>query len=193
MAGRFAEWGARVEGDPRPRFVEEFASLLRPGGRVLDLGCGAGLPSTRRLAESFAVVGVDISDEQIARARLNVPGAELIRADVREVDFPAKSFDGVCALYSIAHVPRNDHARLFASVQRWLRPGGVFLASLGMGDEEAWSGDWLGVRMFFSSHSAAENRRLLVAAGFAALRDEVVTIREPEGDAGFHWVIGRVG
>ena len=47
--------------------------------------------------------------------------------------------------------------------------------------------------MFFSSHSAAENRRLLVAAGFAALRDEVVTIREPEGDAGFHWVIGRVG
>jgi hypothetical protein len=37
----------------------------------------AGIPSTRRLAESFSVVGVDISGEQIARARRNVPGAGL--------------------------------------------------------------------------------------------------------------------
>ena len=28
--------------------------MVRPGGRVLDLGCGAGVPSTRRLAESFS-------------------------------------------------------------------------------------------------------------------------------------------
>jgi cyclopropane fatty-acyl-phospholipid synthase-like methyltransferase len=158
---------------------------------VLDLGCGAGLPSMRRLAESFSVVGVDISAEQIARARRNVPGAQLLRADVREVDFRTASFDGVCALYSIAHVPREDHAGLFASVRRWLRPGGVFLASLGTGDLAAWSGEWLGVPMFFSSYSAAENRRLLAAAGLEAVRDEVVTMREPEGDATFLWVIGR--
>jgi len=156
---------------------------------VLDLGCGAGVPSTRWLAESFSVVGVDISAEQLARARRNVPGAELIRADLREADFPAASFDGVCALYSIAHVPREDHAQLFLAVRRWLRPGGVFLASLGSGDLPAWTGDWLGVPMFFSSYSAPENRRLLDEAGLEAVHDEIVTMREPEGDATFHWVI----
>jgi len=156
---------------------------------VLDLGCGAGVPSTRRLAESFSVVGVDISTKQLASARRNVPGAELIRADLREVDFPAASFDGVCALYSIAHVPREDHAQLFLAVRRWLRPGGVFFASLGSGDLPTWTGDWLGVPMFFSSYSAPENRRLLDEAGLEAVHDEIVTMREPEGDATFHWVI----
>ena len=156
---------------------------------MLDLGCGAGVPSTRRLAESFSVVGVDISAEQIARARQNVPGAELIRADIREVDFPAASFDGVCALYSIAHVPREGHAQVFGSVWRWLRPGGVFLASLGSGDLAAWTGEWLGVPMFFSSHSAPENRRLLSEAGLEPVHDEIVTMHEPGGDATFHWVI----
>ena len=165
--------------------------MVRPRGRVLDLGCGAGLPSTRRLAEAFSLVGVDISAEQIARARQNVPGAELIHADLRDVDFPAASFDGVCALYSIAHIPRDHHARLFRSVRRWLRPGGVFLASLGSGDLPEWTGDWLGVPMFFSSHSAGENRRLLDEAGLEAVHDEIVTMREPEGEVTFHWVIRR--
>jgi SAM-dependent methyltransferase len=126
-----------------------------------------------------------------SRARRNVPGAELLRADLREVDFPPGTFDAVCALYSIAHVPREHHARLFASVRRWLRPGGLFLASLGADDLAAWTGEWLGVRMFFSSHSAAENRRLLAASGLEAVRDELVTMREPEGDATFQWVIHR--
>jgi hypothetical protein len=45
--------------------------------------------------------------------------------------------------------------------------------------------------MFFSSHSAAENRRLVAAAGLQAVRDEVVIMREPGGDATFLWLICR--
>jgi SAM-dependent methyltransferase len=189
MADRFAEWGARVEGDPRDRFLDELVGRIAPGGSVLDLGCGAGLPSTRRLAETFRVVGVDISEAQIARARRNVPAAELIRANVLDLDLPDASFDGVCALYSISHVPRSEHGRLFAMVRRWLRPGGVFLASLGVGDLPDWTGDWLGVPMFFSSHDADGNRRLLAEAGLDVVHDEVVSMREPEGEAGFLWVV----
>jgi len=55
IAVRDAEWGARAGGDPRDRLVEAFAGMVRTGGRVLDLGCGAGLLSTRRLAASFSV------------------------------------------------------------------------------------------------------------------------------------------
>jgi SAM-dependent methyltransferase len=191
MADRFAEWGARVEGDPRDRHLARFIELLPAAGSVLDLGCGAGLPSTGRLAETFRVVGADISDAQIALARRNVPAAELLRADMLDLDFPDASFDGIAALYSIAHVPREQHPRVFALVRRWLRPGGVFLASLGAGDLPSWTGEWLGVPMFFSSHSAEANLRLLRDAGLDVLRSDLVSMREPEGEATFHWVLCR--
>jgi len=44
--------------------------LLRPGGRVLDLGCGAGIPATRELTgHGLQVIGVDFSVVQLSRAR----------------------------------------------------------------------------------------------------------------------------
>ena len=192
MATEFAEWGARVEGDPRDRFLTELMQLLPVGGSVLDLGCGAGVPSTRTLAETFAVVGADISDVQIGLARRNVPKATFIRGDVLELAFPDATFDGVAAfLYAISHIPREEHSRVFELVKRWLRPGGVFLASLGIGDVPEWTGDWLGVPMFFSSHDADTNRRLLAESGLCIVHAEVVTMREPEGDVSFLWVICR--
>jgi trans-aconitate methyltransferase len=54
---------------------------LPSGADLLDLGCGAGLPTTARLAQRFTVTGVDISPRQIERARINVPDATFINAD----------------------------------------------------------------------------------------------------------------
>jgi hypothetical protein len=65
----------------------------------------------------------------------------------------------------------------------------VFLASLGVGDIPDWTGDWLGVPMFFSSHDAGKNLRLLAESGLDVIRAEEVSMREPEGDATFLWVI----
>ncbi len=192
MACRFAEWGARVQGDPRDRFLHEFTELLPASGSVLDLGCGAGIPSTRRLAESFRVTGADISEAQIALARRNVPGATFVHADLLDLELGSASFDGVTAFYSISHIPREEHPRVFALVRRWLRPGGVFLAALGVGDLPGWTGEWLGVPMFFSSHDATENLRLLARAGLRVVRAEAVSMREPEGEATFQWVICRL-
>jgi SAM-dependent methyltransferase len=191
MAAEFVEWGARVEGDARDPFLADFMELLPPGGSVLDLGCGAGVPSTRRLAETFRVTGADISEVQIGLARENVPAANFVCADVLDLALADASFDGVAAFYSISHIPREEHPRVFSLVRRWLRPGGVFVASLGVGDIAGWTGEWLGVPMFFSSHDAVTNRRLLAEAGLEVVEAEVVTMREPEGDATFLWVICR--
>src|SRR5690349_3557374 len=161
MADRFAAWSSRVEGDPKNRFLDEAIAGLPDGARVLDLGCGAGVPSTRRLAERFQVVGVDISAEQLRRARAAVPGATFRHADLMQVELAPESFDAVTSFYAIAHVPREHHGELFARVAGWLRPGGRFLASLGTGGAADWTGEWLGVPMFFSSHDPVTNRQLL--------------------------------
>lgn len=191
IAERYLTWGDQIEGDPRRFFVEELARRLADGARVLDLGCDAGMPSTRNFAGRFEVVGVDVSGAQLRLARTNVPQATFIQGDFSELSFPDGSFDGVAALYSISHVPREEHADLFRRVASWLEPDGFFLASLGSGSSPDWTGEWLGVPIFFSSYEAGTNRTLLREAGFELLLDDVVEMSEPEGEVAFLWVLAQ--
>ncbi len=190
LSDRFGEWGARVVGDPWERFVDELATRLPTGARVLDLGCGNGT-KTARLAGRFDVIAVDISERQLELARADVPDATFVHADFTELVVPAEAFDAVTALYSIVHVPRDDHPALFARIRRWLKPGGHFLACLShIGGPDRFE-QWLGVEMFFSGFDAETNSRLVRDAGFELLADEVLWMREPEGDTAFLWVLAR--
>lgn len=191
IADRFTGWRNEIVGDPRRSWLDALASRLTDGAAVLELGCGGGEADTRLLAERFAVTGVDISTEQIARARSNVPGATFVHADFTEIDFPAASFAAVASFYAFNHVPRELLAGLFTRVHSWLVPGGYFLTALGATDVPDWTGEWLGATTFFSGYPAEVNRNLLVEAGFVLELDEVVTFREPEGDVAFHWILGR--
>ncbi|MCK2242952.1 MULTISPECIES: class I SAM-dependent methyltransferase [unclassified Crossiella] len=186
IAQEYLDWSARIQDDPRSRFLELLLARLSPGSEILDLGCGAG---TARLAERHRVFGVDLSAKQVELARLAVPGARFAQADMTDLDVPPASLDAVTAFYSILHVPRAEQPALFARIAGWLRPGGLFLAALGAGGSNGVDADWLGAPMFFSSHPPADNRVLLHAAGLRLLVDEPVTIREPEGPATFHWVL----
>jgi cyclopropane fatty-acyl-phospholipid synthase-like methyltransferase len=191
LGAGYSEWAARVEKDPRGEMLSKFAGLLPSGARVLDLGCGSGLPSTAALASQYEVTGVDISEAQVRAARRNVPGTTVIHGDALQVSFAEGSFEGVVALYAVSHIPRAEHAQLFQRVYRWLVPGGLFLATLGATDAPDWTGDWLGVPMFFSAHDATTNRSLLREAGFDLLLDEIRQTDEPDGAVSFLWVIAR--
>lgn len=192
LAHRFGEWMARVEGDPWERFVDELADRLPVGARVLDLGCGNGAKISR-LAARFDVAGVDISERQLQLARAAVPGATFVQADFARLEFPANAFDAVTALYSLVHVPREEQPDLLGGIRRWLKPGGLFLASMSHVGGEDRVDEWLGVDMFFSGFDADTNRRLVRDAGFELLTDELVWMHEPEpdGDTAFLWVLGR--
>jgi ubiquinone/menaquinone biosynthesis C-methylase UbiE len=190
IAERYLDWGHGIEGDPRHRLLDELMHMLPPEGRVLDLGCGPGVPSTKLLAERFQVVGVDISETQLQLASENVPNASFVLADITEVGFPAESFVGVTAFYSILHVPREQHAELIRKIARWLRPGGCFLGCLGVSGEEE-EVDWLGVPMYFSSYDPDTSRELFRDAGLELVYDEVIAMREPEQEASFFWVLAE--
>ena len=191
IGATFDAWRDRIVGDPRAAWRGELVKRLPPGARVLDLGCGSGIPDTQLLADRFRVTGVDASPEQVRRATLAVPSAEIVCADFTELELEPGSFEGVAAFYSLNHVPRDLLAPLFRSVRGWLVPGGLFLAALGTSDTEGWTGEWLGAPTFFSSFPPPVNTRLLREAGFELLRDEVVTFREPEGDVSFQWILAR--
>lgn len=190
MADAYLAYIADTTGDPRGRFLELLEERLMPGSDVVDLGCGAGVPSTAALAVKHRVLGVDISGEQIRRARKNVPAARFQKADLSSVQLAPNSVDAVTAFYSLTHVPRVEHAELFRRIAGWLRPGGFLLATLSArGETDGMQDDFIGVPMYFSGHDPATNRALLQDAGFDLEVDELVAMNEPGGPSSFQWLI----
>lgn len=187
----FAAWRRRIVGDPRDEWAEELATRLDEQSRVLELGCGSGSPETRRLAQRFAVTGVDISPRQVERARAAIPEASFMVADLTELALPPASYEAVVSFYVLNHVPRDLLAPLLGRIRDWLVPGGWLLSAFGVSDLESWTGNWLGAPTFFSSFPADVNSRLVREAGFTLERDEVVVFEEPEGQAKFQWVLAR--
>lgn len=104
---------------------------IRPGARVLDLGCGVGGPA-RTLAAEFGctVIGFDLSHEYCRAAQLLTgmlgmgDAVSFVCADVMDVSLPAASVDVVWSQNAWMNI--EDKARFLQQVTRMLRPGGVF-------------------------------------------------------------------
>ena len=109
------------------------------------------------------------------------------------MELPPAAYDAVVAFFVFNHVPRAEHAPMFARVFSWLRPGGRFMLSLGAGNtEDEVQEDWLGVPMFFAGFEPDTNERALRDAGFELELSETRSeIEVGEGEATFHWVIGQ--
>lgn len=148
---------------------------LPDGAHVLDIGCGAGVPITYTLAQRFRVTGVDISGEQIRRARRNVPTGTFIQGDIMSVDFPPAHFEAVLAFYAIFHLPREEHPGLFRRIHAWLKPGGCLLATLASVAEVAYiEDDFFGVTMYWSNYGLDDYKAILARTGFRVLETAIV-------------------
>jgi SAM-dependent methyltransferase len=192
IAERYLDWS--VDSKVRAHYLATLlSSLPTSGAEVLELGCGAGLPVTRALAERAQVTAVDISPEQVRRAKENAPGAEVLCADMMALDFADGKFDAVAAFYAITHLAREEHAELFRRIARWLKPGGTFLATLGATAlDDCIEQDWLGAPNFFSHFDAWTTLVMLYDCGFDILRAEIVAQDlAGEENVSFLWVTAR--
>jgi SAM-dependent methyltransferase len=190
IAERYLAWSDLRPSPTRLRYLELALDLIPVASDVLELGCGAGIPMTAALAAGRTVTGVDISTTQLEMARRNVPKATFLQADMTTLAFEPARFDAVVAFYSLTHVPRDEHAELLRRIRTWLRPGGLFLATMGADDEPGdVEADWLGVDMYFSHFGARANRRLVEQAGLVVERSEIAVEPQDRHDARFLWVV----
>ncbi|MCC6589791.1 MAG: class I SAM-dependent methyltransferase [Bryobacterales bacterium] len=101
---------------------------VRPGERILDIGCGTGQLTAEIAAAGAKVIGVDLSSQMIDQARWNYPGLEFEVADVRHLPFNGE-FDAVFSNAALHWVCEAERAA--ASIARALRRGGRFVAEFG--------------------------------------------------------------
>lgn len=108
---------------------------LQPGQTVLDLGSGAGLDvfvARSIVGDSGRVLGVDMSDNMLARARANAEklgfdNVEFLKGEIEDMPVESGSVDVVISNCVLNLVP--DKARAFAEIYRVVRPGGRFCVS----------------------------------------------------------------
>ena len=176
--------------DTGPVFDAFFRRLPPGGGRVLDLGCGSGEPIARLFIErGWQATGVDFSAAMLDLAARRVPQMTRIQADMRELDLPEASFDAVVLIYSLFHVPRDEHPALFAKLLRWLRPGGRLLFTYATkeytgADEFEGCKEFLGHPLFYSHTTPLKLRGQLESTGFAC---DTASYRDIGGET-FLWV-----
>jgi SAM-dependent methyltransferase len=188
----FADWASAVSDPAREALFADFIARLAPEASILDVGCGAGTSWTGGLATRFALTGIDISPGQIEAARRNVPEGTFLVADVTAIEFENGAFDGATALYSIGHLPAEEHESVFARLARWLRPDGLLLASLPAVEDPGSSVAWIdGVEMFFASLGAARYEEILSEQGWRRITTRIDVAAEPDGAAAFFWLLAR--
>jgi SAM-dependent methyltransferase len=183
LASRWDEWSAQIAPDVREEWAGKLDTYLVAGERVVELGCGTGLPVGRLLSERYDYTGVDASAGMLAKAREVMPHVPLTCADMHTVRFPSGSLGGVVAFSSISHTPRENHAALFSSISSWLRPGGVFVGNLHSRDDpDDFVVDWLGGGpMRWSGFDGATNLELLASAGLDIVESMPIAQIEPDG------------
>jgi SAM-dependent methyltransferase len=192
IAERHHEWAQTTRSEERARYTSVLLDELPPGAEVLDLGCGAGVPTTRELAQRFKVTGVDISARQIALARQNVPDAQFVQADITQLDFAPASFDAVVAFYSIIHVPREEQQKLLQDVASWLHPGGLLVAAMGTHSAQVeFEEDFLGAPMYWSGFDSETNKHMVEETGLRIISAQKETMPEFGQPVTFLWILAR--
>jgi SAM-dependent methyltransferase len=189
-----AERYAALERDapwPRLAWLDDLLDRLSDGARVLDLGCGNGLPAGERIVRRHRLTGVDVSARQVELARANVPTGEFHTGDILALDYPAGTFAAVTAFYTFDHLPRERLPEMFGLVHRWLADSSFLLCCVEIEDIPGMVADWLGAPMYFSSYEPDVSRGLLTEAGFDILRDEIKSQSEGGHEVSYLWLLAR--
>jgi ubiquinone/menaquinone biosynthesis C-methylase UbiE len=149
----FNKWAADGRGDEMERhhisIVEQTLSqmALKPGESVLDLGCGVGWASrimARMVAPEGQVVGIDISDEMISRARAASRGSDnvmFVWGSAQQLPWQENFFDKVLSVESFYYYADQDRA--IAELFRVIAPKGKLYILINLYRENHYSLRWV--------------------------------------------------
>lgn len=167
------------------KFLDRLAGFVPEGAKILDLGCGIGIPFDKYLVDKgLKVTGIDVVHKHIEQAKKNIPNATFIEGDFSKMDFGGEHFYAIIAFYSIFHIPREEQQDLFKKMYDLLKDEGVVLMTLATGESDSVEKDWCGAPMAWSSYGPPRYKAMIAQANFKIVESEY---EGQPGDKEHHW------
>ncbi|HVF69596.1 MAG TPA: class I SAM-dependent methyltransferase [Xanthomonadales bacterium] len=113
--------------------LAKFIKLVKPHGKVLDVGCAAGRDSRILKDAGFDVTGMDLSEELLKIAKTQNPDVEFILTDMRILPFGKNFFDGIWACAVLHHLDKAEMASTVQEFKRVLKTNGILFIKTKMG------------------------------------------------------------
>lgn len=166
-----------------------FTRILPEKGRVLDLGCGTGLPHDRHLVDAgFSVVGVDLSGEMVKVASKNVPEATFHRMSMDQIEY-VMEYDGIVSSFSMLLLSPDLFRETAKRIYHALVEGGYFFLALNEPvdasedvDSTAFT-NIMGQDMYSRAYTVNEIEEIFQPLGFTRIRfNRVVHASEEFGE-----------
>jgi 2-polyprenyl-3-methyl-5-hydroxy-6-metoxy-1,4-benzoquinol methylase len=146
-------------------WLDRFLVHVRPGGTVLDVGCGMGEPIARYLIDrGFPVVGVDAAPSMIELCRARFPDSDWLVADMRELQV-GRRFEGILAWDSFFHLAMDDQRGMFRRFAAHAQRDAPLMFTSGPA-EGAVIGACGEAPLYHASLGPAEYQHLLATNGF---------------------------
>jgi len=164
-------------------WLDRFAALVPPGGKILDAGCGGGDPIARYLSSlGHRVTGVDAAQAMIDLAHERCPDGDWRQADLRHLDLD-ETFDGVIGWDSFFHLTPQEQRTTLVRLASHLEPGGALMLTVGpeAGEVAGCVGD---EPVYHSSLSLTEYKAVLEGLGL-----RIVAFVRQDPNCGFHTVL----
>lgn len=131
------QWAAERHTSFVSKLVIDFASRVKSGGHILDIGCGTGYPIASYLsAQGFQITGIDFTQNLLDNAlALNLPRASFQLCDFFDFS-PHEKYDGIIAFDSFFHFPKEKQHEIYPRVASWMIPGAYLLFTHGLHEGE---------------------------------------------------------
>lgn len=117
---------------------QELINQLPPGAQILDCGCDPGMDTEKFFQLGYQVTAIDVSERFVRLTKTRVPDATVRKMDMRFLDFPTATFDGLWASFSLLHVRAADVDQTLCGFKRVLRPAGLFFTAVHRGRQTRW-------------------------------------------------------
>ena len=131
----FEEFGTEIED---VELINRFELYLEKDASIIDLGGGSGKLTNYLNKKGYKAICYDFSENMMKYAKKTYPNIQFILDDIININnhFSKESIDGIVAMYSLFHIPKENINQLFLDINSILKENGLFCFSLQLGNGE---------------------------------------------------------
>lgn len=163
------------------KIIDRFLEYVKPGGTILDAGCGPGRDVQHFLSLGYEVYAMDASEAMVNHCR-EIIGNKCVLSTFQDYTTQIK-FDAIWACASLLHLQPQELEEVLEKFISFLKPHGVFFISFKKGTD-----DYIKDGRYFNCHTSETIEELLNKFKNINILENFITSDVREGRASEEWI-----